>query len=544
MRKLISNSLLWIMILVSAVSAAQDQKWYESELGIRKAKLECLKLLDQVEIHSGLKGESLDEYDDLFIDNSVKIVNEVLPSNTINRPNRKEFYLDSLKKYDPKSDVQILRVTPYYSEFAYNSTGLPIIQVHAYKRLIYKGNQKIEYSDTLNLIYQFTESSFSGKFKITQILLKDQRAKYLIVKYSNGLNKVDSISLTVCINKSKKKIHQSEDGAYYTLLKDIKSDTILHIQAESDDIIGKSKFLVLLDNIGSDVNQGNYLKTGIHRKKWFVMPYFNHINEQGSYKTNDTEHTIDGTVTLIEYGLNFGRILKEYPIKSNKTPKQSEKKPLSVKDKRKLVLSGLGGIGHQKITYQLKSGIYQDQFETVDPGGQDYLRLVDLDNVIETNSTNMISLNLGLDSRLQLNRYWSLSFTGGLQLNMVASLNYKNSFVGEFNGYYKEYGDTLSSGSQYGDIYDFGQPTNIESDGKSQHQIFTYSWLFNFSSFHRITKRLYIAPSLTIRSLPNPYILNDEPFVIDEENTNSLLNYLKMGQEPLIGYGLLLKYYL
>jgi hypothetical protein len=426
--------------LSSALS--QNSESYQ----VRKVNLNALELLDKYERRCEVFSRSdYEEFVKLFSAKDAKIVNDVLPDNSIGKQVTPKAYtqlmIDYFRgdgyQYAYNSSINVIHLSPIEFNGYDQSGNMTIIAEKAIDATHKEFDTR--YVDTLRLAFQIKFDSPEKGFSIKEINLKQESYKYAFVEAYRkpliGKNPVNND--TVILRNDSIKL----DSSARTFVKEIKEPLSIKL---ADETVYESS-TITPETIGAKENNNkdpNVTEVSFREPYWFwsinagAVPFgtspviaensSRNISTDGS---NQFSYRVGGSAGLILY--------------------QGDQMKYTVKT----------GINYVSYQYNATLNRYQDQYLTQDPDqrelgdGNDYQRIVELSDVNEDHDLSYLSFPLIARARYHLQKDHFIR--AGIGGSYYSSLSGKRST--EANATYSGlYPDLYNIKISENGVYDFG----------------------------------------------------------------------------------------
>lgn len=425
------------------------------------------ELIDQYELISHFKNDSdYTKFHKLFRSRNCLIFNDIMPDNRLNEKISLQEYTYLAKKYYSKNIG--ISIVPYdKSSISFDRDDYGSFVFHAQKIIDAFTRQGIHYNDTFNVRIEIFFNHYLNKYWIADIQSIEKNDKYIVVQpiIKSFLSSKGLLNDTI-ITTAGEKFAVEPNG--YFVIKDVPpAKEFVFIPQANQVLFKKYKSPVYL----SIVKRKNKIDKNIVVIKFWKW----------------TSH--------ITFSTEFG-VLRNSPVSIAENPfKINVINKLSTSNKILYSLmyrnSTVGnwqfklGLGFDIFNYDLYMPKYIDSYPSVDPDGDPYLRIIELNNLKESNSLTYLTVPLIIQKTFTFNNS---------SININASYffmkNYAASYAANTDAIYSGYYDYLFNLtiSENG-VYDFGSynvstiSTPLEPNSLIKAYGFGCEYAYNFSRF-------------------------------------------------------------
>ncbi len=392
------------------------------------------QLIDDYELTSHFKNDTdYAHFHKLFRNKTSMIFNDIMPDNNLNQKiSVQEYTYLSKKYYSRRMGISII---PYdKSTISFDRDNYGSFVFHAQKIIDAYTRQGIHYNDTFNIRIEIFFNHYLNKYWIADIHSLEKNEKYMVVQpFVNSTFISKNITNDTVLTSAGDKYAVEPNG--YFLIKDVPpSKEFVFIPQSNQVLFKRYRSPVYLSIIKKKNNIDNNI-VPIKFWKWTVHA---------------------------DLSTEFG-ILKNSPIEIVDNPyKINVINRLSISNKMLVSLmyrnSDAGnwqikfGAGFDIFNYDLYMPKYIDSYPAVDPDGDPYLRIIELNNVHEFNSLTYLTFPLILQKGFTFDKS-TISVNAAYYLMMSFAGSYLASSEAQYSGYYDYLFNLLISENG---VYDFG----------------------------------------------------------------------------------------
>ncbi len=392
------------------------------------------QLIDDYELTSHFKNDTdYIHFHKLFRNKTSMIFNDIMPDNNLNQKISVQDYTYLAKKYySRRMGVSII---PYdKSTISFDRDNYGSFVFHAQKIIDAYTRQGIHYNDTFNIRIEIFFNHFLNKYWIADIHSLEKNEKYMVVQpFINSTFTSKNIYNDTVLTSAGEKFAVEPNG--YFLIKDVPpSKEYVFIPQSNQVLFKRYRSPVYLSIIKKKNNIDNNI-VPIKFWKWTV-------------------HT--------DLSTEFG-IIKNSPVNIVDNPyKINVINRLSISNKMLVSLmyrnSNAGnwqikfGAGFDIFNYDLYMPTYINSFPAVDPDGDSYLRIIELNNLHEFNSLTYLTFPLILQKGFAFNKS-TISVNVAYYFMKSYAGSYLASSEAQYSGYYDYLFNLIISENG---VYDFG----------------------------------------------------------------------------------------
>lgn len=392
------------------------------------------QLLDEYELISHFKSESdYVRFPKLFRSNNSMIFNDIMPDNNLNQKiSIDEYVLLAKKYYSKRLGVSII---PYdKSSISFDRDDYGSFVFHAQKIVDAYTLQGIHYNDTFNIRIEIFFNHHLNKYWIADIHSLDKNYKYMVVQpFVNSLFTSKSLINDTVITTAGEKYAVEPNG--YFLIKDVPPSKEFVFLPQSNQVLFKRYRSPVYLSIIKKKNNIDHNIVPINFWKWTVHADLS--TEFGVLK-NSPVSIVDNPykINVINRLSISNKILVSLMYRNSRAGNWQFK---------------FGG-GFDIFNYDLYMPKYIDSYASVDPDGDPYLRIIELNNLHEFNSLTYLTFPLIIQKGFTINKN-TLSINVAYYFMKSYSSRYQASSEALYSGYYDYlFNLTISENG----IYDFG----------------------------------------------------------------------------------------
>lgn len=490
-------------------------------------KLQCLKTLDKLQENSRVKDNiEIYRFKKLFESDSVKIVNEVLPSNSTNREITVSEYLELMYKLEMGGTMNVFSMRPYNMEISeINSNGDAVVKVDLQKVMGLLSLKNIFYKDTLNISYILNYSAAKNEFTIKSASLNSEAGFFLVLRESENLQMDKNFEGELNVNGTKQKISEG-----YILLRNLKSGEKVVIEPFSEDYLGNKELFISSKSMGENgTYKGEPVLLNFKPKGFFLWANtsIGNINDNIILSNEQGEFEGSGSLDVIEFQLGIG-----YRIFSA----------------NKWALDAKAGMGTQSVegTYDLSN--YESIYENDEDEDWVYNHNTRVEDLSEFNEVSSLSYGAALQLHYKINRLIKVNAEVGYRSLTLYSANYQSNigFIAH-EGRYQESGPNKNWSGTIDDNSNLGFGTGENENGGNElvgggsSTILHYGLGLDF----RLTKRLHLGLSYFINDQSIPFEKQIVSIRRDRESEIESIHYERINKSWNYGRGALsIRYFL
>lgn len=391
-------------------------------------------LIDKYELYSHFKSDSdYNKFQKLFRTKNCMIFNDIMPDNNLQQKVELQDYLKLAKKHYSKNVG--ISVIPYdKSSISFDRDDYGSLVVHAKKIIDLYSINGIHYIDTFNIRIEIFFNHYLNQYSITDIQSLEKNGNYLVIQPTiNSLFRNRRINSDTLLSSTGQKYFVDSGG--FTLIKDVYA----------------AKEFVFIPQ----VNQVLF-------KKYKSPSYLNPFKKQNKLDKNIVPIKFNLFTSHIEFATDIG-ITKSSPVKLlnnkhrvNVHNKQSTSNRILISLMYRKSQTGNWqfkfGSGFDIFTYDLYLPKYQDSYYSIDADGDQYLRIIELNKLVESHSLTYITFPLIIQKGFAFNNN-SISLSAGYYFMKNYNATYKSNAQALYSGYYDYlFNITISENG----VYDFG----------------------------------------------------------------------------------------
>ncbi len=523
MKRFTSVFILSVISLQSVFAQKEDQTIPARH---HSASIEILRALGAVRENVRMKNDiEAYRYKRLFSPEAL-VVNEVLPSNDINKQISLDQFVDYMMTYDMGGTMNTYEFRPYNLKLLEElEDSSMVFELDVIKEFGQLSAENLFYRSKLDLNFVIVIDKSLEKVLIREIKLNKPKGKFLRVDLTEKLATDKSFNRIIIVNGDSAKIEEGKT----IMLGDVDENQNLKIESTSEEYIGSFNTFISKGSIGPNGRLSDDIVTVRFRPKKF---YLGVEYEFGDFTDIFEIPENNGRINEVSGGLDISdiRVLFGYRF-------------FNSNDRFFLSLDLRGGARNFSGSYSSLG--HRSSYSAEDLDGDNYTHFTDLHTISESVLADVIYAGLGLNLRYKLWRFISMGASASYNIGLLQSGSYDfQAEAASYWGTYNQYGGlSLYNIEEYG--FTSGEALNaIDSEILMTDNP---SWLqAGLSIDFRFTKKLSFEVKTnynigqTIFETEIADILSSEVDKVD----NSMLNIAEGHSWSFLTYVLSLRYYL
>jgi hypothetical protein len=392
------------------------------------------QLIDDYELTSHFKNDTdYTRFHKLFRNKTSMIFNDIMPDNNLNQKISVQDYTNLSKKY--YSSRMGISIIPYdKSTISFDRDNYGSFVFHAQKIIDAYTRQGIHYNDTFNIRIEIFFNHQLNKYWIADIHSLDKNEKYMIVQpFVNSAFTSKNITNDTVLTSAGEKFAVEPNG--YFLIKDVPpSKEFVFIPQSNQILYNRYRSPVYL----SIIKRKNDIDNNIVPIKFWKWTVHADLSTEFGILKNSPVNIVDNP-----YKINvINRLSVSNKILINLMYRNSNAGNWQIKF----------GAGFDIFNYDLYMPKYIDSYPEVDPDGDAYLRIIELNNLHEFNSLTYLTFPIILQKGFTFNKS-TISVNAAYYFMMSYAGTYLSKTKAQYSGFYDYlFNLTISENG----VYDFG----------------------------------------------------------------------------------------
>lgn len=526
-----ASYILSALIILGVLSATGLRAQKDSlALGYSPSEMSRLKLgvfrsLDQLQQNAPVESRiQIARFRRLFSADTVKVANDIIPSNQLSHPTLLKDYLNTYMFADVKEGFVIIHsLRPYDLAVIESSpTGELLFQVKLLKDWTLYSLDQEAFRDSFDLSYYIRYNPRDTSYKFTRMEHNQERGYYLKLRLGEKLLQSSQESELYRVNNRTQRI--APEGL---LLKDVNHQDLIRVEPLSRDYLGS--FTLVFDSLKAGKNaryDGDYPLLSFRPKRWYLQAemQWSQFSSSASLISNQDDYATQESIGLNSYGFNIGYRLRNSPL-------------------WKWDLSSHFGL--MSATHELQMTDYQSSYAHTDADGSEYTHETRLRNIEEESQWQALSLGGALHLHRQIGDNMGLQLKAGYRHGIINNSSYSSSASAQHQGHYEfSVGSETIAVSVYDDDeLGFGK-YNQSATGELNNLEGFQHILIGLSYDYQLTKRLSILALIDFNQMgmrlgeKQPHLSDNREHLLSQYSVKTEMNW------RFFSYGLSIMYYL
>lgn len=392
------------------------------------------QLIDQYELLSHLKSDTdYTKFQKLFRDKNTLIFNDIMPDNKLSEKITPLEYIQLTKKYY-SNNIGVSIIPTDKSSISFDRDDYGSFVFHAQKIIDVYTKTGIHYNDTFNIRIEIFFNHYLNKYWISDIHSLDKNEKYIVVQpIVKSLFSSRSLLNDTVFTSAGEKFAVEPNG--YFLIKDVPSAKQFVFIPKSNQVLFKRYTSPTYLSIIKKHNRIDQNIIAIKFWKW--TSHIDFTTEFGIVK-NSPVSIVDNTnkINVINKLSTSNQILFSLMYRNSAAGNWQIK----------------FGLGFDIFNYDLYMPKYINTYPSIDPDGDPYLRIIELNNLKESNSLTYLTFPLILQKNFSVNNS-SVNISAGYYFMKSYDATYASNATAIYSGFYDYlFNLTISENG----VYDFG----------------------------------------------------------------------------------------